>query len=255
MIYFGTSGFSYKDWVGVFYPAGMPQRDWLSFYAREFNCCEINSTYYALPSLATVKAMEAKTGEGFLFVIKANQEMTHQRKDSAPACEAFRQVLEPLLSAGKLGCILAQFPYSFNFSSYNWEYLSQLRKQLKGLPLVVEFRNARWLKNEVFQWLRRQEMGFCCVDEPQLPNLIPPIAEATSNIGYVRFHGRNKDKWWEHDQAYERYNYTYKPEELEEWVPKIQKVIEATDKTFVFANNHWRGQSVQTVRQLQMMLN
>ena len=83
MIYFGTSGFSYKDWVGVFYPAGMPQRDWLSFYAREFNTCEINSTYYALPSVATLKSMVAKTGEGFLFVIKANQEMTHQREDSA----------------------------------------------------------------------------------------------------------------------------------------------------------------------------
>jgi uncharacterized protein YecE (DUF72 family) len=254
MIYFGTSGFSYKDWVGVFYPAGMPQRDWLSFYAREFNSCEINSTYYAMPSATTLKAMSEKTGEGFTFVIKANQEMTHQRKDVTAISETFRQVLEPILSAGKLGCILAQFPYSFNFTSYNWEYLAQLRKHLKGLPLVIEFRNARWLKTEVFQWLRKQEMGFCCVDEPQLPNLMPPVAEATSNIGYVRFHGRNKDKWWQHDEAYERYDYTYKPEELAEWLPKIKKLAETTEKTFIFANNHWRGQSIDTVRQLQMML-
>ena len=255
MIYFGTSGFSYKDWVGVFYPVDLPQREWLSFYAREFNSCEINSTYYALPSITTMKTMESRTGAGFLFVIKAHQEMTHQRKDASAACAAFRQVLEPLQSAGKLGCILAQFPYSFSFNSYNWAYLSQLRKQLQGLPLVVEFRNARWLKEEVFQWLKQHEMGFCCVDEPQLPNLLPPLAEVTSNIGYVRFHGRNKDKWWEHDQAYERYDYTYKSEELAEWVPRIKKIAEAAEKTFVFANNHWRGQSVQTVRQLQMMLN
>lgn len=255
MIYFGTSGFSYKDWVGVFYPAELPQRDWLSYYAREFKACEINSTYYALPSISTLKTMEAKTGEGFLFVIKANQEMTHQRKDTTAVSEAFRQVLEPIIEAGKLGCILAQFPYSFNFTSYNWEYLAQLRKHLKGLPLVVEFRNARWLKSEVFQWLRQQKMGFCCVDEPQLPNLIPPLAESTSNIGYIRFHGRNKDKWWQHDQAYERYDYTYQPEELAEWLPKIRKLAETTEKTFVFANNHWRGQSITTVRQLQLMLN
>jgi uncharacterized protein YecE (DUF72 family) len=254
MICLGTSGFSYKDWVGGFYPAGMPQRDWLSFYSREFNTCEINSTYYALPSRAALESMVAKTGEGFLFVLKANQEMTHQREDSARICEAFRQVLDPVVKAGKLGCVLAQFPYSFDFNRNNWEYLFQLKKNLEGFPLVVEFRNARWLKVDVFQWLRQQDIGFCCVDEPQLPNLLPPIAEATSKIGYVRFHGRNKDKWWQHNEAYERYDYTYKPEELTEWLPKIKKLAGATEKTFVFANNHWRGQSVNTIRQLQLML-
>ena len=81
------------------------------------------------PASTTLKSMESKTGEGFLFVIKANQEMTHQRKDASAISEAFRQVLEPLVSAGKLGCILAQFPYSFNFTGYNWEYLSELTKK------------------------------------------------------------------------------------------------------------------------------
>jgi uncharacterized protein YecE (DUF72 family) len=254
MICLGTSGFSYKDWVGVFYPAGMPQRDWLYFYSREFNTCEINSTYYALPSPATFRSMVAKTGEGFSFAIKANQEMTHQREDSAKICEAFRKAVEPVIEAGKLGCILAQFPYSFDFNRSNWEYLSQLKRNLAGLPLVVEFRNARWLKVEVFRWLRQEDIGFCCVDEPQLPNLLPPIAEATSKIGYIRFHGRNKEKWWQHEQAYERYDYTYKPEELSEWLPKIKKLAEATEKTFVFANNHWQGQSINTIRQLSLML-
>jgi uncharacterized protein YecE (DUF72 family) len=254
MIYLGTSGFSYKDWVGVFYPAGMPSGGWLTYYSREFKTCEINSTYYALPTVAVIKSMVAKTGKDFLFVIKANQEMTHQREDSAKICEAFRQILEPVIEASKLGCILAQFPYSFDYNKGNWEYLAQLRKYLEGLPLVVEFRNARWLKVDVFQWLRQQDMGFCCVDEPQLPNLLPPIAEATSKIGYVRFHGRNMEKWWQHEQAYERYDYTYKPEELNEWLPKIKKLAGITEKTFVFANNHWRGQSINTIRQLQTML-
>jgi uncharacterized protein YecE (DUF72 family) len=254
MIYIGTSGFSYKDWVGVYYPAGLQQGDWLSFYSREFNACEINSTYYAIPNVAVLQSMSEKTGNGFLFAIKANQEMTHQREDGAAICRAFRQVLEPLVTASKLGCILAQFPYSFDFNRDNWEYLAQIRQNLLGLPLVVEFRNARWLKVEVFQWLRQQDIGFCCVDEPRLPNLLPPIAEATSKIGYIRFHGRNKEKWWQHDQAFERYDYTYKPEELNEWLPKIKKLASITEKTFIFANNHWKGQSIGTVRQLQLML-
>jgi uncharacterized protein YecE (DUF72 family) len=254
MIYIGTSGFSYKDWAGVFYPAGLPQREWLSFYAREFATCEINSTYYALPSAATLKSMVAKTGDGFLFALKANQEMTHQREDSQTICAAFRQALAPVLSAGKLGCILAQFPYSFDFNKTNCDYLARLAKNLEGLPLVIEFRNARWLKVAVFQWLRDHKIGFCCVDEPSLPNLLPPVAEATSQIGYIRFHGRNKEKWWQHDQAYERYDYTYKPEELSEWLPKIKKLAGVTEKTFIFANNHWRGQSIDTVRQLRMLL-
>jgi uncharacterized protein YecE (DUF72 family) len=255
MIYIGTSGFSYKDWQGVVYPEKMQQSEWLNFYSREFNSCEINSTYYAIPSAATLSSMAAKTGDGFLFALKANQEMTHLRQDSAAICKTFRDALEPIVSAGKLGCILAQFPYSFDYNKTNWEYLAQLRNNLAGLPLVIEFRNARWLKVEVFQWLRRQDMGFCCVDEPQLPNLIPPIVEATSKIGYIRFHGRNKEKWWDYKESYERYDYTYKPEELAEWLPKIKKLKEATEKTFIFANNHWRGQSVVTVRQLKAMLN
>ena len=254
MIYVGTSGFSYKDWIGGFYPAGLQQREWLAFYAREFNTCEINSTYYTIPSEASFQSMVAKTGQDFLFAIKANQEMTHQREDSARICEAFCRALTPVVTAGKLGCVLAQFPHSFEFSDRNWEHLALLRKYLSDLPVVIEFRNARWLRAEVFEWLRIQGMGFCCVDEPQLPNLLPPVAEATSKIGYIRFHGRNKEKWWQHDQAYERYDYSYTAEELQEWLPKIRKLASITEKTFIFANNHWRGQSIDTIRQLRMML-
>ena len=254
MVYFGTSGFSYDDWVGPFYPAGIPKREWLIYYAREFNTCEVNSTYYALPKLSTVKAMVEKTNEDFLFSIKANQEMTHRRENNAAVFEAFYQVLEPITSAGKLGCILAQFPYSFRPDRSNWDYLRLVRERLGELPVVVEFRNAQWLKGEVFDWLRHLNLGFCCVDEPQLPNLLPPLAEATSEIGYVRFHGRNSAKWWQHEHAYERYDYSYTPQELSEWLPKIRKLDSMAEKTFVFANNHWRGQAVSTIRQLRVML-
>ena len=254
MIYFGTSGFSYEDWVGNYYPEGMPKREWLTYYSREFHTCEINSTYYAIIGTASMKSMVEKTGEDFLFSIKANQKMTHQRKDNADVFEAYCRMLEPAASAGKLGCVLAQFPYSFRPDRANRDYLGVVRERLGELPVVIEFRNAGWLTDDVFDLLRQLDLGFCCVDEPRLPNLLPPLAEKTSDIGYVRFHGRNSAKWWQHEHAYERYDYSYTSEELDEWLPRIRELDSATEKTFVFANNHWRGQSVNTIRQLRMMM-
>ena len=254
MIYLGTSGFSYNDWVGPFYPLGMPKREWLLYYAREFNCCEINATFYTSPKPATLVAMANKTGEGFLFVIKATQRMTHEQKENGEVFTAFRKLLTPLIDRGKMGCVLAQFPYSFRFNRKNHGYLEVFRERLRDLPIIIEFRNAQWLRPEMFDWLRRNELGFCCVDEPQLPNLLPPVAEATTNVAYVRFHGRNKEKWWQHEHAYERYDYSYSAEELEEWLPNIRNLDKIAEKTFIFANNHWQGQAVDTIRQLRMLL-
>lgn len=254
MIYLGTSGFSYDDWVGPFYPSGMPKREWLLYYAREFNACEINATYYALPKPATMEAMVGKVGGGFLFSVKANRQMTHELEGDGEVFKLFREVLAPLIERGRLGCVLAQFPYSFRFNVQNRDYVETFREWLGGVPIVVEFRNKGWLREGVFDWLRRHKLGFCCVDEPQLPNLLPPIAETTSNVAYVRFHGRNKEKWWQHEHAYERYDYSYSVEELEEWLPKIRHLDCIAEKTFVFANNHWRGQAVTTIRQLRLML-
>jgi uncharacterized protein YecE (DUF72 family) len=254
MIYCGTSGFSYDDWVGNFYPRSMPRKEWLSYYAREFNAVEINSTFYALPKLSTLESMISKTGEGFLFSIKANQGMTHQRQENNDIFVAFSRMLQPFIVSGKLGCILAQFPYSFSFNRQNQDYLELVRQQLNGLPLVVEFRNIQWLRREIFDWLHQGNIGFCCVDEPPLPRLLPPVAEVTSNIAYIRFHGRNASKWWQHEHAYERYDYTYSDEEIKEWLPRIDKLNSLADKTFIFANNHWRGQAIVTIRQLRIML-
>ena len=88
-MYLGTSGLSHNDWVGSLYPLGMPKREWLIYYAREFNTCEINSSSYALCKPSNLEAMAEKTGEGFLFSIKANQEMTYQREDNASVFKAF----------------------------------------------------------------------------------------------------------------------------------------------------------------------
>ena len=254
MFYCGTCGFSYDDWVGIYYPDRLPRKNWLSYYSQEFNALELNSTYYALPRKSVIESLAIKTGEGFLFSVKANQEMTHVRQQGADIFKAFTNILQPLVEAGKLGCVLAQFPYSFNCTAVNRDYLARCRDYLSGLPLVVEFRNAAWLNEDTLGWMRANNVGFCCVDEPQLPKLLPPVAEVTGDVAYIRFHGRNAARWWQHEEAWQRYDYTYKREELEEWLPRIAQVSKLARNTFIFANNHWKGQAVDTIRQVRSML-
>lgn len=254
MIYIGTSGYSYDDWVGPFYAPDLPKKDWLAFYAQEFRTCEINYTYYRLPNPHTLAAMSKKTPPDFLFTVKASQELTHGREDTDAAFQAFRAGVAPLIHEGKLGCILAQFPFSFHATPENRDYLRMFRERMGDLPTVIEFRNGQWLTEETFALLRELSLGFCCVDEPRLKGLLPPIAVLTSPVAYVRFHGRNAKKWWQHENAWERYDYTYREEELREWQPKIRSLDEKAEKTFVFANNHWQGQAVGTARQLRMLL-
>jgi len=122
--------------------------------------------------------------------------MTHQCESENGVFTKFLQMRRPIIDAGKLGCILAQFPYSFHLNRQNQDYIEFFRNQIGDVPIVIEFRNIQWIKPEIFDWLRNQHLGYCCVDEPRLPRLIPPIAETTSNIAYLRFHGRNAAKWW-----------------------------------------------------------
>lgn len=254
MIHLGTSGYSYDDWVGPYYPADLPKSGWLSFYARDFMTCEINFTFYRLPEARILEAMANKTPDGFLFTVKATQELTHKRQDNAGLFRQFVQSLKPLIDSRKFGCILAQFPFSFHPTPDNSTYLQTLSERFEGLPVVVEFRNVGWLTNQTLDILRDKGLGFCCVDEPRLKGLIPPIARATSKVAYVRFHGRNAKKWWDHEQAWERYDYTYSPAELAEWLPKIKELDVTAEHTFLFTNNHWHGQAVDTARQLRLLL-
>ena len=254
MLRIGTSGYSYKDWIGPFYPEGIPRRDMLVYYAREFDTTEINFTYYRLPDPRTLAAMARKVPDGFVFTIKASQELTHGREDNEQAFRQYVEALKPLQETGKFGCILAQFPWSFRPSEENRAYLEFMREQFGQLPVVVEFRNGGWIGEDTFDLLRRLRLGYCCVDQPRLRGLVPPVAQATAPVAYVRFHGRNAAKWWRHEHAWERYNYTYSDEELGEWVPKIRQLAQASESVYVFANNHWQGQAVTTAKQLRMQL-
>jgi uncharacterized protein YecE (DUF72 family) len=254
-ILLGTSGFSYEDWRGYFYPEGLPKREMLAYYAGRFPTVEVNATYYAMPSAATFEQMSRKVPDEFRFVVKANKEMTHTESLQPEAFSQFRAALVPLLERGNLGCVLAQFPWSFRQSEVAREYLRRFREQIGVVPTVVEFRNAEWLRDETFLLLQQLGMGFCCVDEPRLKGLMPPVVASTSPIGYVRFHGRNAQKWWRHEQPYERYDYLYTQEELAEWAPKIERLAEETEQTYVFFNNHYQGKAGHNARMLADLLN
>lgn len=254
MIRIGTSGYSYKDWIGPFYPEATEKGDMLPYYAREFDTTELNFTYYRLPNPYILAAIARKVPDRFLFTVKASRQITHEREDNAEAFGKFVQALQPLQEEDKFGCILAQFPWSFRHSEESQDYLRYVREQFGDLPVVVEFRNAEWIRDDTFELLRQEQLGYCCVDQPRLKGLIPPIARITAPVAYVRFHGRNAAKWWQHDHAWERYNYTYSGEELQDWVPKIEQLDQEAETVYVFANNHWRGQAVTTAKQLRMLL-
>ncbi len=244
----GTSGWSYRDWVGPIYPATLPQAEWLGYYAREFNAVEINSTYYRVPSPPMMAALVRKVDpKAFLFVVKVPREMTHDRGKFDATVGPFLSRLGPLRDAGCLGTLLAQFPYSFPREKDALGHLRKLREAVPAeIPVHVEFRHTYWYRPEVYAFLREHDLGFVNVDLPPLPNLPQEkTGNLTNGIGYFRFHGRNAAKWWKHAQASERYDYAYSDAELAEWVPVIERAAREARTTFVFMNNCHLGKSVR----------
>jgi uncharacterized protein YecE (DUF72 family) len=223
----GTSGFSFPDWVGPFYPPGTARGDMLGVYAGRFHAVEVNSTYYGIPPARTMELLDRKTPAGFEFLVKAHQSMTHGREDPAPeVLQAFRDCLEPLRAAGKFRGVLFQFPWAFRPTRGSRRRLELLHAALADRgPLFVEFRHASWLDERVFRFLDERAMGYCSVDEPDLPGLVPPVARLTGEVGYVRLHGRNRQTWWGRGGG-DRYDHDYSPEELKEWVSKIRELAE-----------------------------
>lgn len=254
MIYIGTSGYSYEDWIGNFYPAGIKSGDMLAYYSQHFSFTEINSTYYKIPNPFMLYNMQKKTGDGFVFTVKLHQSMTHAKNATKQDYGSFIEAISVLEQAGKLGCLVAQFPYSFYFSKENQEYILHLKEKLLDFKLAVEFRNNKWLNEETFQLLRDNNIGYICVDEPALSGLPDRLCTATSDIVYLRLHGRNKQKWWNHDQAYERYDYLYSEQEISEWKDKILEMSQYAENCFVSFNNHFRAQAVINARMLMEML-
>lgn len=262
MIKVGTSGFSFEDWRGPVYPPGLKKGQWLAFYERDlgFKALELNYTYYRMPSARTLEGLSRKTSADFEFSVKAHQDMTHnisdkstgKLMDTSAVFTSFYRGLEPLIQDNKLACVLLQFPYAFRPTEEHLAYLRRARDLLADGNLVVEFRNRAWLTDETFCFLRAHDLGYCAVDEPRLKGLVPFASEVTSAVGYLRFHGRNRN-WFNAPMAV-RYNYLYCDEELQEFIEPAHRMASHAQKLMVFFNNCHMGQAARNALTFARML-
>ncbi len=262
-IVIGTSGYSFADWVGPFYPPGTKSADFLAYYARQFEAVEVNATYYRMPEAGMFERMVQKTPDGFRFVVKLNQAMTHEGSRDPALYREFLAALRPLKEAGRYDGLLAQFPWGFKRTPDHRRHLAAMRDLLAGEPLFVEFRHDSWLTSELEPSLRERKIGYCAVDEPRLPGLVPPVTMVTAEDAYVRFHGRNEATWWGRSgperqsggrSGGDRYDYDYRADELKEWVRKVAELADQARRTYLFFNNCHAGQAARNAKLMQELL-
>jgi uncharacterized protein YecE (DUF72 family) len=239
-VWLGTSGWDYPEWVGRVYPRSASS-DHLKFYANLFPIVEVNSTFYRLPPPARAASWAHRTPAGFRFAAKFPQEITHERRlvDIDDPLNRFLEVLAPLRTAGKFAAALLQLPPSLGFEPVT---VRKFYERLPAdLPVAVEFREPSWLSPESMDLLREFRLAYVVVDEPMLPIRL----EITAPFAYVRWHGHGRPVW---------YDYTYAPDELSGWVPRVQALAERTEKVYGFFNNHFRGDAVQNATELRGVL-
>jgi len=239
----GTSGWSYNEWTGVFYPTSSTNK--LSFYSKIFDSVEIDSTFYAYPTKGLVFGWAKYSPDGFVFSAKLPRLITHEKKlDPAKGVEGdlvrFLSLMKPLMAGGKLGPVLVQLPPSFSFQ----EDIGNLKKFLELAPedvkFAVEFRHPSWLREETWSLLRDRNVANVIVDEP----LLPPDTVVTADFAFVRWHGRGSRPW---------YNYRYSDKELQAWLPKVEEVRSRAKTTYGYFNNHFHGFAVEnSLKMIQM---
>lgn len=255
MILLGTSGFSYDDWKGRWYPPGLAKAKMLDYYASVFDALEINATYYRTPGIATAQSMVKRAAGRLVFAIKAPGDVTHKRKIDEGIILPYRRFLEPLIESTTLAAVLLQFPNSFKSSPESWNHLQRTSTALAGLPLVAELRHSSFDSEESDG--RLEEMGYSrsAVDQPHLKGMSESArVSVTGPIAYFRFHGRNYQQWYAHNHASDRYRYEYTQDELEPWVPRIRNASARAQTTMAFFNNHPDGGAPQNAEMMATLL-
>ncbi|PWK77220.1 uncharacterized protein YecE (DUF72 family) [Mucilaginibacter oryzae] len=180
----GCSGFYYKHWRGTFYPDHLPQRRWFEFYAGKFSTLELNVTFYRFPQVSFLKNWHEQAPADFRFSVKAPRAITHfkQFHDTADLLSSFYDTTREGLQE-KLGPILFQLPTRL---AYAEDRLERIMSQMDpGFSNVIEFRHPSWWQPKVYERLAKQDVAFCGMSHPNLPNQL--IAN-TATI-YYRFHG------------------------------------------------------------------
>jgi uncharacterized protein YecE (DUF72 family) len=179
-LYVGTSGFSYKEWKGTFYPEDLPASEMLRYYGQRLSAVEINNTFYRMPRAETLAQWTERVPADFVFVLKASQRITHQKrlKEAGDAVDYFFRTASTLGS--RLGPTLFQLPPNLK------KDLPRLADFLRILPpgarAAFEFRHASWFEEDVFEALRTRSAALCLAEDEDLET---PL-EATTDWGYAR---------------------------------------------------------------------
>jgi uncharacterized protein YecE (DUF72 family) len=267
----GTAGWSYKDWDGILYPPEVTRKKVhpVEFLARFFDVIEINTSFYGhiRPELGRLWSRKAASvNPNFVFTAKLHRSFTHSPLAVMEPTSAAtirpndqderlaREGLDSLAAEGKLGALLIQFPVSFKNTALNREYLDLLLRQFIEYPRVVEVRHESWNNPETLAEFMRHNVGFCNIDQPLLGRSLAPTEHVTSGVGYVRLHGRNYEQWFDSDSRNDRYNYLYKPAELERWKEKIEIIAHRAESTYVIANNHFQAKAAVNALELRHLL-
>ena len=249
----GPAGWDYPDWQGVVYPPGLKGTDRLTFLATLFTAVEINVTFYRpIPADYARRWLTAVAAcPDFRFTAKVWQVFTHDRRLPEAELAQFQAGLAPLLTAGKLGALLAQFPYSFHNTEENRAYLLELKGAFQNFPLAVEVRHRSWQHRAVKEFLAQAHLDFCNIDQPMVSYPLGATSWVTGSRGYLRCHGRRKEAWFEFgEDRGARYDYLYSPEELEDLAARARELMEKAAETYVIFNNHPAGQAVANALEL-----
>jgi uncharacterized protein YecE (DUF72 family) len=178
----GTSGYSYKEWKGTFYPDDLPAAKMLPFYATQFGTVEINNTFYRMPEAKTVAKWAGEVPENFVFILKAPQRITHQKK-LAGAEDDVRFFFEAASELGpKLGPVLFQLPpYSKKDAGRLREFLAVLPRH----PVAFEFRHDSWFDDEIYDLLHQRDAALCVADTDEIADP-GALRMSTASWGYLR---------------------------------------------------------------------
>src|SRR5262245_9869794 len=257
MLYVGTSGWWYDDWRGIVYP-DRERTDPLTCLARLFNALEINVSFYrdVAQRMAASWLRRIDSFKEFRFTAKLHQRFTHQRQEPFTVADVKQSLdgLEPIREAGRLGALLAQFPWAVRDDATSRVWIERVGRACVGHRVVVELRHDSWLREESLTFLRSLGIGMCNIDMPVLEHCVPPTEHVLSPVAYVRLHGRNYAKWWKHDHPDQRYDYMYTESEVDEWVARTRRVADHASDTFVFTNNHFRGHAPANALQMKSKL-
>jgi uncharacterized protein YecE (DUF72 family) len=221
--YVGCSGWNYRAWRGEFYPARLPARRWLAFYAERFPTVEVNSTFYRLIARGAVEQWLAQTPAAFQFAVKASRYLTHVKRlaDMSAGVERFYERIVPLREAGRLAAVLWQLPENFHRDD------DRLAGALAALPEgrhAFEFRHASWFVPEVYALLRAHDVALVIADHPERRF---QTFEATASWRYVRFHYGQRGRAG-----------NYSERELEQWARRLHG-WRAEGDVYAYFNNDW----------------